>query len=163
MHFMSDGEGLQHGRIDEPTRKPTYAELESRVRSLEQALCDQKTTEEELRRSEARYRGLFNSAMTHLVTNAWEAIEGPGSVHMAISVGRASDFSGSRFYPPDGSLFKDSYACVSISDTGCGLAENEVDRIFDPFFTTKFTGRGLSLAVVPGIIKSWCGMIGVEI
>jgi PAS domain-containing protein len=55
--------GFKHGKFDEPTRKPTYAELESRVRSLEQALCDPKTAEEELRRSEARYRRLFNTAM----------------------------------------------------------------------------------------------------
>jgi signal transduction histidine kinase len=53
---------------------------------------------------------------------------------------------------------------VEIEDTGCGIAEDDLNRIFDPFFTTKEEGKGtgLGLSVSRNIIESHGGMIGVE-
>jgi CheY-like chemotaxis protein len=53
------------------------------------------------------------------------------------------------------------YARLVVSDTGCGMSPDVRARVFDPFYTTKFTGRGLGLAVVQGVVRSHGGAIHV--
>jgi len=54
------------------------------------------------------------------------------------------------------------HLCMEITDTGCGIDPEKIKQIFDPFYTTKFTGRGLGLAAVSGIIKSHNAGLMVE-
>ena len=51
---------------------------------------------------------------------------------------------------------------VEVCDSGPGIPPEVQARIFDPFFTTKFTGRGLGLAAVQGIVRSHKGFIQIQ-
>src|SRR6185295_5841613 len=54
------------------------------------------------------------------------------------------------------------YVTIEVRDAGCGMDPLTLSRIFDPFFTTKFTGRGLGLAAVQGIVRGHKGALQVE-
>lgn len=59
-------------------------------------------------------------------------------------------------------LEEGKYIKLTIEDTGCGMDEYTLKHLFEPFFTTKFTGRGLGMAEVLGIIKAHKGAIMVS-
>ena len=59
-------------------------------------------------------------------------------------------------------LAEGRYAYVRVVDDGAGMPEEVRDRLFEPFYTTKFTGRGLGLAAVLGIVRAHHGAIEVD-
>ena len=98
----------------------------------------------------------------NLITNASDALaDQPGAVTIATGM-RHFDRHFLSEVVPDEDLTEGNYAFLEVADTGVGMDEETRARIFDPFFTTKFTGRGLGLAAVLGIMRSHGGGIRVQ-
>jgi PAS domain S-box-containing protein len=99
----------------------------------------------------------IRQVVMNLVMNASEAI---GETEGVITVTTAQ-VSGRESIAPSGATTLPLSSCVrlQVSDTGCGMTEAVKAKIFDPFFSTKFTGRGLGLAVVQGIVHGHGGAI----
>jgi two-component system, cell cycle sensor histidine kinase and response regulator CckA len=97
----------------------------------------------------------------NLVINASESLGDDGGV-ISIRTGSFDCDHDGREGPYLGNdLTEGSYSYVEISDTGKGMDPEVIKRIFDPFFTTKFTGHGLGLAAVLGIVRGHHGAIKV--
>jgi PAS domain S-box-containing protein len=86
--------------------------------------------------------GKMHQAILNLIANAVQSIEKEGSISIRTS-------------------FVRDHLELSISDTGCGISEENISRIFDPFFTTKETGKGtgLGLSITYNIIHEHNGSI----
>jgi PAS domain S-box-containing protein len=103
----------------------------------------------------------MRQTVMNLIVNASEAI-GDRSGVISITTGLAhcdanylkSCFAADGIRPGD-------FVYLEVADTGHGMDKATLDRIFDPFFTTKFTGRGLGLAAVLGIVRGHKGAIKV--
>ena len=91
------------------------------------------------------YAGQLNQVWTNVLVNAAQSIQGDGEVRIKTDV-------------------RDNSVVVSISDTGCGISQEELKKIFDPFFTTKSVGEGtgLGLSITYGIIEKHKGTITAE-
>jgi signal transduction histidine kinase/CheY-like chemotaxis protein len=101
--------------------------------------------------------------LTHLVTNALEAVaENHGAVGFTVKTASSAGIPVAHRFPIDWQPQDIVYACLEIWDTGCGIARDDIEKLFDPFFSSKFTGRGLGLPVVLGIVKAHDGVVIVE-
>ena len=97
----------------------------------------------------------------NLVINGAEAIgDQRGTVLVTTGVQAIDEFYVQSLFASEG-IDPGTYVYLEVHDTGCGMDEETKSRIFDPFFTTKFTGRGLGLAAVMGIVRGHRGAIKV--
>ncbi len=89
----------------------------------------------------------------NLITNASDALgDGAGTITLRTGVVEGGDDA-----PGPG-----RFVFLEVGDDGCGMTSATLQRIFDPFFSTKFTGRGLGLAAVMGIVESHGGHIRIH-
>jgi signal transduction histidine kinase len=88
----------------------------------------------------------INQVFLNIITNAAQAIETQGEIVITTRLQDAN------------------HVAIRISDTGCGIPEENLSKIRDPFFTTKEvgTGTGLGLSIVDEIIRSHHGELLVE-
>ncbi len=103
----------------------------------------------------------LRQVLMNLVVNAGEAIgDAAGVITVRVGV-RECDRAYLAGSVLDKEIPEGPYVSLEVTDTGCGMSGETQERMFEPFFTTKFTGRGLGLAVVLGIIRGHRGTIRV--
>lgn len=104
----------------------------------------------------------LRQVMGNLVINAAEAIGArPGVVTVSTAVVNVDAELLARIQHPM-EMREGRHVVIEVADTGSGMAEAILERIFEPFFTTKFTGRGLGLAAVLGIMRAHNGGVSVS-
>ena len=99
----------------------------------------------------------FEQVLMNLVVNARDAMPGGGEVAIRTENVRLR----SRLTLERASIPKGEYVRITVSDQGCGIPPEALDKIFDPFFTTKKQGEGtgLGLSTAYGIVKQTGGYI----
>ncbi len=104
----------------------------------------------------------IQQVVMNLVINGAEAIgeNATGTVEIRTSLRELTAREAAEIFRPE-QIAPGTHVQLEVSDTGSGMDEATKARIFDPFFTTKFTGRGLGLAAVQGIVKAHGGVIRV--
>lgn len=94
-----------------------------------------------------------------LIINAAEAIGGAKG-NILISLAKTAVTEGQSIMDHLGKIIPpDEYICLEVTDNGCGMNDETKRRIFEPFYSTKFTGRGLGMSAVLGIISSHKGTL----
>lgn len=97
----------------------------------------------------------------NVIINGAEAV--PEGSPGALTIATRRQEIGSRYaHNGSGELKPGPHVVFEVTDTGCGMDEATKSRIFDPFFTTKFTGRGLGLSAVVGIVRGHRGAVEVS-
>jgi signal transduction histidine kinase len=104
----------------------------------------------------------IQQVIMNLVINAAEAIP-EGHVGTVLITTGMQDIDAAYIQSifGDADLAPGNHVCLEVHDTGTGMDTTTLGRIFDPFFTTKFTGRGLGLAAVLGIVRGHKGGVKV--
>jgi PAS domain S-box-containing protein len=110
----------------------------------------------------------IRQVVMNLVINASEAI-GDKSGGIALSTGAidcdhayldgVNEFLRASLDEP---LREGVYTYLEVTDTGCGMDAETIEKVFDPFFTTKFTGRGLGMSAVLGIVRGHKGALKID-
>jgi two-component system cell cycle sensor histidine kinase/response regulator CckA len=104
-------------------------------------------------------QGMLEQVLINLAVNARDAL-GPGG-QIRISTSMQVVDAGLKNMPH---AREGSFACLTVTDTGSGIAPDVLGRIFEPFFTTKDVGKGtgLGLATAHGIVAQHAGWISVD-
>ncbi len=103
----------------------------------------------------------IQQVIMNLVINASEAINGEHGnivIHTGVMDADADYLRTAYISAP---LPAGRYVFMEISDDGCGMDSETLEKLYDPFFTTKFTGRGLGMSAIIGIVRGHHGAIKV--
>ena len=102
--------------------------------------------------------GQFENAVLNLALNAKDAMPKGGQI-----VIEAQNTHLPEKYAQNHEIDSGDYVVIAISDSGCGIESDKIDKVFEPFFTTKpkDKGTGLGLAMVYGFIKQSNGHVNI--
>ncbi|HRW09550.1 MAG TPA: ATP-binding protein, partial [Caldilineaceae bacterium] len=107
--------------------------------------------------------GQVQQLVMNLILNAADAIgEGAGTITVSTRQYQLSLQEAHEWKLTGEQLAAGTYVMLEIADDGCGMDSDTLKKIFDPFFTTKFTGKGLGLASVIGIVRTHHGGLQVK-
>ncbi len=154
---FSRGTGSEKDRVDlVPLLKET-------VRMLDRTLPDNVEVRFELRTAGAPVVASpteIQQILVNLALNARDAMPRGGTLRIALDRAGPGD-PGS---PPVPSGHPEGWAVITVSDTGCGIPREHLERIFEPFFTSKPPGEGtgLGLAQVYGLVREHGGQVSVD-
>ena len=129
---------------------------------LQAAIKKNVTIELDLKRDVPKINGdtsQIQQIIMNLIINSADAIgEANGTIRVLLSKAYfETDHTAKDTF---GTFMKSGrYACLEVVDTGSGMDEVTMNRVFEPFFTTKFSGRGLGMSAIQGIIKSHDGHV----
>jgi CheY-like chemotaxis protein len=104
----------------------------------------------------------IRQVIMNLVTNACESLGETGGT-VTLRTGRMhadASYLAETYGAADPA--EGEYVFIEVSDTGPGIGTPNRSRVFEPFFSTKFSGRGLGLAAVHGIVQAHHGVIRLE-
>ncbi len=103
-------------------------------------------------------RATMQTLLNGLLANAAESYgEAGGEVAVSVRLGELLRLGQASF--EEGKAGPGRYLGVVVEDRGCGMTGDVAERAFNPFFTTKFTGRGLGLPAVRGIVRAHSGIL----
>lgn len=102
----------------------------------------------------------FENALLNLAVNARDAMPDGGSLGIEAANIRIDDHSAKGLHD----AVPGDFVVISVSDTGCGMTRETIDKVFEPFFTTKDVGKGtgLGLSTVYGFVRQSEGTISLE-
>lgn len=101
----------------------------------------------------------IQQVVMNMIINGAEAIgDANGTIRVALNRAAVQPAEGETDFF-GGAIPPGQYACLEVTDSGCGMDGEIQKRIFEPFYTTKFTGRGLGMSATLGIIKSHGGAL----
>lgn len=107
-------------------------------------------------------KGQIQQLIMNLILNSADAIEQKtGTITVMTKIQELTEEESQHWRWFGTPMVAGRYVRLEVQDTGCGMDEKTLTKIFDPFFTTKFTGRGLGLASVIGIVRAHKGGLHV--
>ncbi len=104
----------------------------------------------------------MEQVVLNLLTNAAEAIgEAKGEIRLTTGVQQLEE-ADLREFEHDAGMKPGRFVFLEVEDNGCGIRPEDMAHLFEPFFTTKFTGRGLGMSAILGILNAHGGGIRID-